>query len=264
MFKRNKGLADQLVTLFVVAFFVFAALYFIDQEFDAFRYAESQQEYEQQSQGYRIFGLIFQRHDTIAQWVMAIFTIVAAYLLYRTLRTANETNEAAIRAANAATDANKIMLAEQRPWLEVKVWPRCDVSCFDKQSRIDFSYTITHKGGRPALNVLVDKSIGFGPDFLSLPWDRQDDFIQGAISGKYSRTSEIVLFPGDEVTRHTSVSTDGVVDFRRSLITVCVTYDAGGSRGYDCRIYIVTATDLEKIGPRRNLATDMPLLRRIG
>lgn len=193
----------------------------------------------------------------VATVFMAVVTAVGVFFVFRTL-------ESAVETAKAAHSANKIMQAEQRPWLEVKVWPRCDVSCFDKQSRIDFSYTIAHKGGRPALNVLVDKSIGFGPDFLGLPWDRQDDFIEGAISGKHNRASEIVLFPGDEVTRHTSVSTDSVADLRRSLITVCVTYDAGGSKGYDCRTYIVTAADLGKIGPRRNLATDMPLLRRIG
>jgi len=69
-------------------------------------------------------GLVSSR-DTLAQWIMMFFTVVAASLLYGTLRTANQTNKAALVAAKAASDANEIMsrnaLMDQRAWVTIKI-----------------------------------------------------------------------------------------------------------------------------------------------
>lgn len=46
--------------------------------------------------------------DTLAQWIMAVFTVVASGLLWGTLREANRTNRSAVRAANAAVKMNRI------------------------------------------------------------------------------------------------------------------------------------------------------------
>lgn len=108
MSQRNRDFADQLVTLFVVAFFVFAAIYFVGKEFDAFGYADSGREHHEKSDDWRIFGFVFERADTVAQWVVMFFTIIAAGLLWGTLREANKTNAYAISAANAAIEANEI------------------------------------------------------------------------------------------------------------------------------------------------------------
>lgn len=69
--------------------------------------------------------------DTLAQWIMAFFTIAATAVLLLTLRSANKTNAAAVKASQAALEANQIMRSEQRPWLWVRnfqiksltVWP---------------------------------------------------------------------------------------------------------------------------------------------
>lgn len=59
-------------------------------------------------------GHLVTSDDTLAQWVMAIFTIVAAFVLWLTLRSANKTNIAAL-------EANEILRREQRPWINAKV-----------------------------------------------------------------------------------------------------------------------------------------------
>lgn len=48
------------------------------------------------------FGLCFGLFDSLAQWLMMAFTIAAAGLLYVTLLQANKTNQAAIKASEAA------------------------------------------------------------------------------------------------------------------------------------------------------------------
>lgn len=64
-----------------------------------------------------LLGTFVSPSDTLAQWVMAFFTIAATGVLLLTLKSANKTNQAAIRAAEAAASANEIMRQEQRPWV---------------------------------------------------------------------------------------------------------------------------------------------------
>jgi hypothetical protein len=59
--------------------------------------------------------------DTLAQWVMAFFSILAVGLIWRTLSQTNKTNAAALKGVEAAMTANEIMRHEQRPWLQFEV-----------------------------------------------------------------------------------------------------------------------------------------------
>ena len=52
---------------------------------------------------------------------MAFFTIGATIVLVLTLRSADKTNIAAIKASNTALEANQIMRDEQRPWCHVEI-----------------------------------------------------------------------------------------------------------------------------------------------
>jgi hypothetical protein len=62
-------------------------------------------------------GKLVSSGDTVAQWIMTIFSIAAVILLWRTLVETNRATRAATVAATAATDANAIMRDEQRPFL---------------------------------------------------------------------------------------------------------------------------------------------------
>lgn len=72
-------------------------------------------------------GTFVSPSDTLAQWTMAFFTIAATGVLVLTLRSANKTNLAAIKASNAALEANKIMRREARPWLDFSVNENCRI-----------------------------------------------------------------------------------------------------------------------------------------
>ena len=103
------------------------------------------------------FGLCFGLFDTIAQWMMMAFTVVAAGLLYGTLRQASKTNSAAIKAAEAANRTNQIMRDEQRPWLKIHEPALTSIRAMpfgfggrDKSIWIELSVGIENIGKTPA------------------------------------------------------------------------------------------------------------------
>ena len=114
-------------------------------------------------------GGLVSSSDTLAQWIMTLFTILGAGLLYGTLRSANETNKAAIVAAKAASDANEIMREEQRPWLVFS-------GPFDPYMRLArihrgfppeaLKVVVVNKGRRPAHRAVATYAI-FSGDAIS-------------------------------------------------------------------------------------------------
>ena len=93
---------------------------------------------------------------------MTVLTVFAIILLYLTLRAANKTNESAITAANAALEANKIMRAEQRPWLNVAVGKIVDYRFvqqpwhdYPKSLHLHVPVAIRNSGKTPAHNVFL-------------------------------------------------------------------------------------------------------------
>lgn len=66
-----------------------------------------------------LIGTFISPSDTLAQWVMAFFTIAATGVLILTLRSANKTNLAAIKASRAALEANAIMRQQSAGYLVI-------------------------------------------------------------------------------------------------------------------------------------------------
>lgn len=100
-------------------------------------------------------GLWFERSDTVAQWLMMVFTIAATGVLILTLRSANKTNAAALKASGAALDANRIMIESNRPWV------RHDFKLLgfyqdEKGFFLKFDAFCENIGEAPALNVCCD------------------------------------------------------------------------------------------------------------
>lgn len=99
--------------------------------------------------------------DTLAQWIMAVFTIAATVVLVFTLRSANKTNLAAVEASKAANKANQIMRAEQRPWVTV-LW---DVPCKFEETedgkfcKVRLLFDFANKGKTPAFGIHHEWSV---------------------------------------------------------------------------------------------------------
>lgn len=102
------------------------------------------------------FGLCFGIYDTIAQWLMMAFTVVATALLFGTLIQANRTNRYAIQAANAANEANAIMRNEQRPWVTFIREIECEAIDIGHALHLSWNYELSNKGKTPAYDVHVD------------------------------------------------------------------------------------------------------------
>jgi hypothetical protein len=101
-------------------------------------------------------GKLISSGDTLAQWIMALLTIAAVILLWRTLSSANKTNIAAIKAANAATEANQIMRDEQRSWLDFTIRMKDFAITGGNKCSGSASMVIKNIGKSPAHNVTVE------------------------------------------------------------------------------------------------------------
>lgn len=91
--------------------------------------------------------------DTLAQWIMAILTIAAVWMLWRTLNLTRGANEAAVKAATAALEANKIMRQEQRPWLRFTLEPSGDLNRTHHLFTVPAIWTIDNFTNFPAIDV---------------------------------------------------------------------------------------------------------------
>lgn len=96
-------------------------------------------------------GLWIERSDTLAQWIMAVFTIFATVVLVLTLRSADKTNAAAVRAAEAAVESNRIMQEEQRPWIFVE-WVMTDQAQFSQDL---IRLVVKNLGSTPARSTKI-------------------------------------------------------------------------------------------------------------
>ncbi|SNR76480.1 hypothetical protein SAMN06265370_12169 [Puniceibacterium sediminis] len=188
------------------------------------------------------FGLCFGLHDSIAQWLMMAFTIIAAGLLYGTLLQANRTNIAAIKAADAAIEANLIMRHEQRPWITLERDFLChfsDTGGF--QGTIAWNYNLTNKGKTPAYAIASHGKILKSKDFFGILGEAEE-FTENCLL-KHGAGSVPIIFPGERTdnVKYRGFTTsayditsnaDGriekkVVDGKKVSFLFCITYRTG-------------------------------------
>ncbi|MEP3783223.1 hypothetical protein [Ascidiaceihabitans sp.] len=103
-----------------------------------------------------MFGTFVSRSDTLAQWIMAFVTIAATILLLLTLRSANETNIAALRAANAALEANQIMQDQSAGYLIIE-----KVEIQTRANEVFAYATVKNIGQRPVRSGKIEGKIKF-------------------------------------------------------------------------------------------------------
>jgi len=132
---------------------------------------------------WRWTGDLISFSDTLAQWIMAFFTICATVVLIFTLRSANKTNSAAIKASNAALEANQIMRAEQRPWVHFEVVGATSARIFETTETSDLPHYLgvlvdckmVNTGTVPAGGVVFDVTLGSIPEICDA--ERQEVFV---------------------------------------------------------------------------------------
>lgn len=119
MFKRDKGGYFALGLVFggsfALIFFIWLGYFVSDYCEHPAPDCQPQSDPRENPSVQGILSVLVSPRDTLAQWIMAFFTIGATVVLLLTLRSANKTNKAAIAASQAALEANQIMRDEQRP-----------------------------------------------------------------------------------------------------------------------------------------------------
>lgn len=186
--------------------------------------------------------------DSLAQWIMSVFSVVAVILLWKTLSAANKTNESALAAAQAANTANDILREEGRPWLRVERDTRCKVKFNDNGIvLVNWNYQFINKGKSPALNLRFEWSI-YKYDWSFIGAGRQgvEDAIKRA-QRKNSITRRI-LFPSEKTEfipfkdywQHTGRITGD--DVGTIFLCGCLSYDldvSGKEQGFEAFALVV-------------------------
>lgn len=217
-----------------------------------------------------MIGTFVSPSDTLAQWIMAAFTIAATVVLVFTLRSANKTNAAAIDAAQAAIDANKILRNEQRPWVTIDRDIRCEFSDHNAtHCRFAWNFNFINKGKTPAYNISRNIKI-IKAENISEIWSELDEFV-GHCVGKHGVNVVPILFPGEMTqfikyksslsqTYKTTRDNKGII--KPEVVTgdyfgllFCVTYQLGldenAPMGLEARAFNIR-DDSTTIGPWRH------------
>lgn len=144
-----------------------------------------------------LIGTFISPSDTLAQWVMAFFTLTATVVLVFTLRAANRTNVAAVQAAEAANRTNQIMRDEQRPWVTIDRDFMCEFGLRgDWGWRLCWNYEFTNKGKSIAHNIQLRCMALKGDHILALSGHSRE-FTDLCIAKRYNESSTASIFPGE-------------------------------------------------------------------
>ncbi|WP_322894150.1 MULTISPECIES: hypothetical protein [unclassified Yoonia] len=124
-------------------------------------------------------------------------TASGVFFVWLTLRKADETNRAAITAADAGVRANEIMIEERRPWLTLKIIDGSELEFFRGGVRSWISYEVINRGKSPAFCVAVHTHFyrvpsGFDIDLIIDGWRQWS-------TGKIGVDDHPVIFPDEKI-----------------------------------------------------------------
>ena len=216
--------------------------------------------------------------DTLAQWIMAAFTIAATIVLIFTLRSANKTNAAAITASKSALEANDILRQEQRPWVTLERELLCDFHDNGHGGRITWHYEFINKGRGPAYDIRMDIELIKRNHWQGM--HAQIAQFTDQVLNKQRLRGSAVLFPGER-TEHRryigpsmaryredgySVDSSGWGEAKAIMLMVYVSYRIGPDSdelGYDGRVFEIEPSD-RWIGPWAHTILEHGSVRIIG
>lgn len=223
-----------------------------------------------------LIGTFVTPGDTLAQWIMAILTIVAVALLFQTLRQTNKTNEAAISAANAASEANAIMRNEQIPWVVLHRTVECDFRDSGSGGQIAWNYNFENIGNGPAYDLKLVYTLIKRAHLQGMK-QQLEAFLADVLS-KQRMLTMAVLFPQEHTdfvpytvrggTRYQadefsaqSADADGQI-----MMMACLTYrlsQRSDAFGYDVRMFSIDPSE-RWLGPWGHKLIEYSSARLIG
>jgi hypothetical protein len=242
--KRDRNFADQLVKWFVFGLLLFFAVYLFHQEYGQPTNPVDQaanQTYQCEDGNKPVWGpywgLCINLSDTLAQWIMMAFTVIAAGLLYGTLKVANDTSRSAVVAAEAATEANALIRSEQRPWLTIEEFkfspPKTIMS---KTGHVHVSLKFTNVGKSPAIvqscyvcASAQGKHTRAIQDLRELPRGNRVDFVLPGRRVKEDLLAPVTDFP--DLSNSDYIANNNLNDTYVFQIFVRVNYGQAGGGG---------------------------------
>lgn len=184
--------------------------------------------------------------DTLAQWVMALFSIAAVALIWRTLAQTNKTNEFAVKTSQAAIAANKIMMDAQRPWLVLERELGCEFSFDGKSSILKWNNKILNWGPAPAFSVRTQSKVISCDTFKY--GNQLDTFIETAIERAENVQTLVSIFPNEnpefnQNTNRTRLEEMKDAFFIFHIISYRLWNTEESERGFDVRVYQIVEND---------------------
>lgn len=155
----------------------------------------------------RVYWGLFTADDTLAQWLMAIFGIVATGASIYAVLLLRDTLEASVKAVLAANETNAIMRAEQRPWVTLRRNVDCKFSfieidpaspkgeLFRFNTILEWDYDLENAGKSPAFGVKTRQKI-ICTDSIYNARIQLERFVN-AIDARWETRAQNVIFPGE-------------------------------------------------------------------
>ena len=175
---------------------------------------------------WRWSGELVSSGDTLANWILALFTGIGIFFLWRTLVQTNKTNDAAVRAANAAAEANRILRDEQRPWVTLEWEVQCEARDLGKGLTLAWNYNFRNKGKAPAHNIILDWAAVKRWHIQNLR-EEGERYAEICLEKRGDRSAQRILFPGE------------ATEYLKNKIGGSVLYEYDHSSGEHDHIYLV-------------------------
>jgi hypothetical protein len=197
--------------------------------------------------------------DSLAQWMMAClsivatgFSIYAVFLVRDTLDANRRAAKAAIDAAQAAIENNKMVQAEQRPWVTLEREIPCEFRASPHQGICRWKYRLFNRGRLPAQGVHVFQKLVRGDQFTI---DRDYEIFVADARKKARERNGTVVFPSEKPGSPVDslcgnqFSRDG----NEYALLVCVTYQHVAGTGIDAYLLGIDAKNDAKSAPSHDL-----------
>ena len=206
---------------------------------------------------WRWSGELVSSGDTLANWILALFTGIGIFFLWRTLVQTNKTNDAAVRAANAAAEANRILRDEQRPWVTLEWEIGCEAIDLGHGLTLVWNYNFRNRGKSPAYNMILDLKMvkrrhiqGLkeeGGRFADLCLEKRKDFQSYTILFPEEIT-EFTRFNLDDSMLYQYIDTYGDNRFSHIIVFTCLSYQKSldpDDLAFETRTLFVRRTEFE-------------------
>jgi len=178
----------------------------------------------------------------IATFAMAAITALGVYWIRDTLLATKD-------AVGAASETNKIMLYEQRPWLVIDIDDGMDnetalvIAVEGNRIEMELPYSIRNYGKNPAYGVRNQIHV-VRADIFSVQ-DDVNEFINKQIKIAQAHQGTTVRFPYENeedrrkvrVVQNMKTSGDGDMLFLFSCVSYRLGHDIESERGFDIRMY---------------------------